>query len=63
MAITIPQEEINMLQILTNNSQTLSNVLNQSLAARKAAIILLENKYSAIFNEQTGLFERLNTDK
>lgn len=57
MTVTLTQEETNMLVILTANSQNLNSSLQQSLAARKSAITLLENKYQAVFDEVAGQFK------
>jgi hypothetical protein len=56
--ITLSQDELNMLNILTGNAQQLQNELARVANARLAAIALLELKYIATFDPITGIFSQ-----
>jgi hypothetical protein len=55
--IQLTQDEINAVNIIAMQAQNLQTQLNQVLAAKQATIVLLEKKYEAKFNPQTGQFE------
>ncbi len=52
----ITQEETWALAILTASVNDTQAELNRRLQARKACIELLEGKYQAKFDEQSGIF-------
>jgi len=61
--ITITQEEANALNIIGQQAITLQNQFNQVKAAQGAMITLLENKYDATFQAETGQFKpRVKSD-
>ena len=53
----ITQEELWALNVLTATTSNAQAELQRMIAARQAHVKLLEGKYNAIFNEQTGQFE------
>jgi len=55
--IQITQDEANALDIIGQQGIALNNQFSQVKAAQRALITLLENKYKAVFDEQTGQFE------
>ena len=57
MPIQISQEELWAFNILNNQVQNVQQELQKDVAARVSYIKLLERKYKAIFNQQTGQLE------
>ena len=55
--IELTQDEVNAINIIAAQAQNLQAQLNQTLAAQKAIVALLEKKYKAKFNPQTGKLE------
>ncbi|MCW4048227.1 MAG: hypothetical protein NWE89_00690, partial [Candidatus Bathyarchaeota archaeon] len=55
--IELTQEEVNAINIIAAQAQNLQAQLNQVLAAQKAVVTLLEKKYKAKFNPETGQLE------
>ena len=52
--IELTQDEVNAINIIAAQAQNLQAQLNQVLAAQKAVVALLEKKYKAKFNPETG---------
>jgi len=52
--IELTQDEVNAFNILAVNSSNLQQQLNQSKSAQDAFIKLLEIKYKAVFDPQSG---------
>ena len=59
MAIEFTPDEINAFNIISQQATSLQGQLAQVKGAQKAIIELLETKYHAKFNEQTGQLEPL----
>lgn len=55
--IQITQEELWAFNILNNQVKNVQSELQKDIAARDSYIKLLEKKYKAIFNPQTGQLE------
>ena len=55
--IELTQDEVNAINIIAAQAQNLQAQLNQTLAAQKAIVALLEKKYKAKFNPVTGTLE------
>jgi len=55
--IELTQDEVNAINIIATQAQNLQAQLNQTLAAQKSVIALLEKKYKATFNPVTGTLE------
>lgn len=51
------QEEIWAFNILNANTQKVQEELQRCIAAQQSYIKLLEKKYKAVFNPQTGTLE------
>lgn len=54
--ITLTQDEVNALNILTQNAANLEVALKNAVAAQKAVIALIEVKYNAVFDEKIDEF-------
>lgn len=52
--IELTQDEVNAINIIAIQAQNLQAQLNQTLAAQKALIALLERKYKAMFDPESG---------
>ena len=55
--IQLTQEELNAINLLGAQAQQAQAQLQQIQAAQMSVIKLLEVKYDAVFNQQTGQFE------
>ena len=55
--IQLTQEEMNAINLLGAQAQQAQTQLQQIQAAQMSVIKLLEAKYDAVFNQQTGQFE------
>lgn len=55
--IKLTDGEIRALNILTSQTQNARTQYQWAIEARESTISLLENKYNAAFNSQTGVFE------
>ena len=56
--IELTQEEVSAINIIAAQAQNLQVQLNQTLAAQQAVVALLEKKYKAKFNPETGQLEK-----
>ncbi len=61
--IQLTQEELNAINLLGAQAQQAQTQLTQIQAAQMSVIKLLEKKYKAIFNKETGQFEPLDIKK
>lgn len=55
--IKLTQDEVNAFNIISAQAAQLQAQLNQTIAAQKAYIALIENKYDCVHDPMTGLFK------
>lgn len=56
--VILEQSELNMITILNSVVQQTKTELMRQDEALQAGISLIENKYNATFNRETGTFDR-----
>jgi hypothetical protein len=61
--IQITQDEANAINIISIKAQSLQAELTAVHQARQATISLIENKYDAVFDPQTGQFNSKKNEK